>query len=238
MFSISVYPSVTLADARQRRDEAKKLLAPRIDPSAKKQSGNKTTLEKRNNIRAFKMVAKSWFATKTHLSGDYLRPVWTCLETCLFPDIDNKDIGESGKCDLLVPIKKIEILYYLEIATRVNQYVTAILRYSIQQKIICFNPAYNLESAVKKPQIEHRPAIELEDIPDLLKRIDGYQGRSRLTVLTITLNLLKFVRPSELRFARWLAINFKSALWVIAEQREVIEMIKHSGRGAKTRRKI
>lgn len=221
MFSISVYPSVTLADARQRRDEAKKLLAPRIDPSAKKQSGNKTTLEKRNNIRAFKMVAKSWFATKTHLSGDYLRPVWTCLETCLFPDIDNKDIGESGKCDLLVPIKKIEILYYLEIATRVNQYVTAILRYSIQQKIICFNPA-----------------IELEDIPDLLKRIDGYQGRSRLTVLTITLNLLKFVRPSELRFARWLAINFKSALWVIAEQREVIEMIKHSGRGAKTRRKI
>lgn len=208
MFSIGVYPSVTLADARQRRDEAKKLLAPRIDPSAKKQSDNKTTMEKRNNIRAFKTVAKGWFATKTTLSGDYLRPVWTRLETCLFPDIGNKDIGELDKGDLLVLIKKIETLDYPEIATRVKQYVTAILRYPIQQKIICFNPTYNLESAVKKPQTEHRPAIELEDIPALLKRIDGYQGRSRLTVLTIALNLLKFVRSSELRFARWSAINF------------------------------
>lgn len=48
---------------------------------------------------------------------------------------------------------------------RVKQYATAILRYAVQQKIIRFNPAYDLEGAVQKPQTEHRPAIELEEIP-------------------------------------------------------------------------
>lgn len=237
VFSIGVYPTVSLAEARQRRDEAKKLLASGIDPSAKKQADNKTTLEKRNNTRAFKSVAKSWFSTKTTWSEDYQRSVWTRLETYLFPDIGKKDIGELDTGDLLVPIKKIEKLGYLEIAMRVKQYATAILRYAVQQKIIRFNPAYDLEDAVQKPQTEHRPAIELEEITTLLKRIDGYRGRSRLTVLAIKLNLLTFVRSSELRFARWSEIDFKSALWVIPEQREAIEGIKHSARGAKMRRK-
>lgn len=237
VFSIGVYPAVSLADARQRRDEAKKLLASGVDPSAKKQADNKTTMEKRNNTRAFKNVAKSWFATKTAWSEDYQRSVWTRLETYLFPDIGNKDTGELDTGDLLVPIKKIETLGYLEIAMRVKQYATAILRYAVQQKIIRFNPAYDLEGAVQKPQTEHRPAIELEEIPALLERIDGYQGRSRLTLLAIKLNLLTFVRSSELRFARWSEIDFKSGLWVIPEQREAIEGIRHSARGAKMRRK-
>ncbi len=237
VFSIGVYPAVSLADARQRRDEAKKLLASCIDPSAKKQADNKTTLEKRNNTRAFKTVAKNWFATKTTWSEDYQRSVWTRLETYLFPDIGNKDIGELDTGDLLVPIKKIEALGYLEIAIRVKQYTTAIMRYAVQQKMIRFNPAYDLEGAIQKPQTEHRPAVELEEIPTLLERIEGYQGRSRLTLLAIQLNLLTFVRSSELRFARWSEIDFKNALWVIPEQREAIEGVKHSARGAKMRRK-
>lgn len=75
VFSIGVYPAVFLADARQRRNEAKKLLAAGTDPSAKKQNDNKTLLEKRSNTRAFKTVAKSWFATKTTWSKDYQRSV-------------------------------------------------------------------------------------------------------------------------------------------------------------------
>ena len=73
----------------------------------------------------------------------------------------------------MVPIKKIETLGYLEIAMRVKQYATAILRYAGQQKVIRLNAAYALESAVQKPQTEHRPAIELEEIPVLLERIEG-----------------------------------------------------------------
>ncbi|EKI2433264.1 site-specific integrase, partial [Salmonella enterica] len=82
---------------------------------------------------------------------------------------------------------------------------------------------------------EHRPALELEEIPLLLERIDAYKGRG-LTTLAIKLNLLIFIRSSELRFARWSEIDFKSKLWVIPEQREAIENVKHSTRGAKMKR--
>ncbi len=94
VFSIGVYPAVSLADARRCRDEAKKLLASGVDPSAKKQADNKSVQEKRNNPRAIKSVAKSWFTTKTTWSEDYPRSVWTRLETYLFPDIGNKEISE------------------------------------------------------------------------------------------------------------------------------------------------
>ncbi|EKO0672143.1 site-specific integrase, partial [Salmonella enterica] len=86
-----------------------------------------------------------------------------------------------------------------------------------------------------KPETEHRPALELEEIPLLLERIDAYKGRG-LTTLAIKLNLLIFIRSSELRFARWSEIDFKSKLWVIPEQREAIENVKHSTRGAKMKR--
>lgn len=106
VFSIGVYPAVSLAEARQCRDEAKKLLAAGIDPNAKKQADNRIVCEKRNNTRTFKMVARNWFATKTTWSEDYQRSVWTRLETYLFPDIGNREISELDTGDLLVPIKK------------------------------------------------------------------------------------------------------------------------------------
>lgn len=64
IFAIGVYPPVLLADARQRRDEAKRLLAQRIAPNAKKQAEVKELKTKRNNTRSFRAVAKTWFTTK------------------------------------------------------------------------------------------------------------------------------------------------------------------------------
>lgn len=87
--------------------------------SAKKQGDTEIVHEKLNNIRAFKTVAKNWFSIKFTWSEDYQRSVWTRLETYLFPDIGNKEIGELDTGDLLVPIKKIETLGHLEIAMRV-----------------------------------------------------------------------------------------------------------------------
>jgi len=236
LFSIGVYPAVSLSDARQRRDEAKRLLAQGIDPNAKKQAEVKELKAKRDNTRSFRTVAKAWFATKTKWSDDYGDSVWKRLETYVFPVIGDKDVAELDTGDLLVPVKKVEALGYLEVAMRIQQYITAILRHAVQQKLIRHNPAYDMEGAVQKPQTEHRPALELEEIPQLLKKITEYKGR-RLTILAIQLNLMIFIRSSELRFARWSEIDFKSKLWVIPEQREAIENVKHSTRGAKMKRK-
>ncbi|HHJ4218411.1 TPA: tyrosine-type recombinase/integrase [Raoultella ornithinolytica] len=236
LFSIGVYPAVSLSDARQRRDEARRLLAQGIDPNAKKQAEVKELKAKRDNTRSFRTVAKAWFATKTKWSDDYGDAVWKRLETYVFPVIGDKDVAELDTGDLLVPVKKVEALGYLEVAMRIQQYITAILRHAVQQKLIRHNQAYDMEGAVQKPQTEHRPALELEEIPQLLNKIAEYKGR-RLTILAIQLNLMIFIRSSELRFARWSEIDFKSKLWVIPEQREAIENVKHSTRGAKMKRK-
>ncbi|MBD8164591.1 tyrosine-type recombinase/integrase [Erwinia persicina] len=236
IFSIGVYPAVSLSDVRQRRDEARRFLAEGIDPNAKKQAEVKEQKAKHDNTRSFRSVAKAWFATKKKWSEDYRHTVLTRLETYIFPDIGNRDVTELATGDLLAPIKKVEALGYLEVATRVKQYVTSILRYAIQQQLIRYNPAYDMEGAIQKPQTEHRPALELEEIPQLLKKIAEYKGR-RLTILAIQLNLMIFIRSSELRFARWSEIDFKSRLWVIPEQREAIVNVKHSTRGAKMKRK-
>ncbi|EOX7909433.1 tyrosine-type recombinase/integrase, partial [Escherichia coli] len=227
LFSIGVYPAVSLSDARQRRDEARRLLAQGIDPNAKKQAEVKELKAKRDNTRSFRTVAKAWFSTKTKWSDDYGDAVWKRLETYVFPVIGDKDVAELDTGDLLVPVKKVEALGYLEVAMRIQQYITAILRHAVQQKLIRHNPAYDMEGAVQKPRTEHRPALELEEIPQLLKKISEYKGR-RLTILAIQLNLMIFIRSSELRFARWSEIDFKSKLWVIPEQREAIENVKHS----------
>lgn len=236
LFSIGVYPAVSLSDARQRRDEARRLLAQGIDPNAKKQAEVKELKAKRDNTRSFRTVAKAWFSTKTKWSDDYGDAVWKRLETYVFPVIGDKDVAELDTGDLLVPVKKVEALGYLEVAMRIQQYITAILRHAVQEKLIRHNPAYDMEGAVQKPQTEHRPALELEEIPQLLNKIAEYKGR-RLTILAIQLNLMIFIRSSELRFARWSEIDFKSKLWVIPEQREAIENVKHSTRGAKMKRK-
>lgn len=165
LFSIGVYPAVSLADARQRRDEAKRLLAQGIDPNAKKQAEVKELKAKRDKTRTFTVVAKAWFATKTKWSKDYGDSVWKRLETYVFPAIGERDVAELDTGDLLVPVKKVEALGYLEVAMRVQQYITAILRHAVQQKLIRHNPAYDMEGAVQKPQTEHRPALELEEIP-------------------------------------------------------------------------
>lgn len=106
IFSIGVYPAVSLADARQRRDEAKRLLAQGTDPNAKKQAEVKELKAKRDNTRTFKAVTKAWFSTKKKWSEDYQNTVLTRLETYIFPDIGDKDITELDTGNLLVPIKK------------------------------------------------------------------------------------------------------------------------------------
>ncbi|AXF75437.1 integrase arm-type DNA-binding domain-containing protein [Erwinia tracheiphila] len=236
IFSIGVYPAVSLADVRQRRDEARRLLAQGIDPNARKQAEVKELKAKRDKTRSFSIVAKAWFSTKTKWSEDYGDSVWKRLETYVFPATGDKDVAELDTGNLPVPVKKVEALGYLEVAMRIQQYIAAILRHAVQQKLIRHNPAYDMEGAVQKPHTEHRPALELEEIPQLLKKIAGYKGH-RLTILAIQLNLMIFIRSSELRFARWSEIDVKSKLWVIPEQREAIENVKHSTRGAKMKRK-
>lgn len=90
----------------------------------------------------------------------------------------------------------------LEVAARLQQRTTAIMRYAVQSGLIDYNPAQEMAGAVASSNRQHRPALELKRIPELLEKIDGYTGRP-LTRWATELTLLIFIRSSELRFARW-----------------------------------
>ncbi|HCD6062793.1 TPA: tyrosine-type recombinase/integrase [Klebsiella oxytoca] len=230
MLALGVYPEVSLAEARARRDEARKLLANSIDPGDKKKN-DKVELEE---ARTFEQLAVEWHATNKKWSEEHSRRVLKSLEDNLFPAIGKRNIAELKTRDLLAPIKAVELSGRLEVASRLQQRTTAIMRYAVQSGLLDYNPAQEMVGAVASSNRQHRPALELKRTPELLQRINSYTGRP-LTRRAVELTLLVFIRSSELRFARWSEIDFETSMWTIPAEREAIEGVKHSQRGSKMR---
>lgn len=231
LMAFGVYPETSLADARQKREEARRLVAAGIDPREHKRAVKE---EQTKEAITFESVARDWHATNKKWSEDHSRRVLKSLEDNLFSAIGKRSIEELKTRDLLAPIKVVEATGRLEIASRLQQRTTAIMRYAVQSGLIDYNPAQEMAGAVASSNRVHRPALELKRLPELLRRIDGYTGRP-LTRLAVELTLLIFIRSSELRFARWSEIDFETAMWTIPAEREAIEGVKHSQRGSKMR---
>lgn len=231
LIAFGVYPETSLADARQKREEARKLVAAGIDPREHKRAVKE---EQAKKAITFESVAREWHATNKKWSEDHSRRVLKSLEDNLFPAIGKRSIDSFSTRDLLVPIKGVEATGRFEVASRLQQRTNAIMRYAVQSGLIDYNPAQEMAGAVASSNRVHRPALELKRLPELLHRIDSYTGRP-LTRLAVELTLLIFIRSSELRFARWSEIDFERAMWTIPAEREAIEGVKHSQRGSKMR---
>lgn len=229
MLALGVYPDVSLADARQRRDVARKQVAAGIDPNEQKKADK---VEKLNEANTFEAIARDWHATNKKWSESHSARVLKSLSDNLFPAIGNRNITDLKTRDLLDPIKAVEMSGRLEVAARLQQRTTAIMRYAVQSGLIDYNPGQEMAGAVAVAKRVHRPALDFVRIPEFLQRIDGYTGR-RLTTLAVKLTLLVFIRSSELRFARWHEIDFDTAMWTIPGEREPLEGVKHSQRGSK-----
>ncbi|EKT1612256.1 integrase arm-type DNA-binding domain-containing protein [Salmonella enterica] len=229
LMAFGVYPEVSLADARQKRDAARKLVAAGIDPREQKRAEK---AEQEKAIFTFEKVAREWLATNQKWSEDHANRVKKSLEDNIFPAIGARNIAELGTRDLLAPVKAVELSGRIEVASRLQQRTTAIMRYAVQSGLIDYNPAQEMAGAVASGNRQHRPALELKRIPELLQKIDGYTGRP-LTRWATELTLLIFIRSSELRFARWSEIDFETSMWTIPPEREPIPDVKHSHRGSK-----
>lgn len=127
-----------------------------------------------------------------------------CLRVWLIifsPYIGKSKIADLKTRDLLAPIKAVEASKRYEVAARLQQRATAIMRYAVQSGLIDYNPAQEMAGAIAVAKREHRPALDFERIPELLDRIECFKGR-KLTKLAVKLTLMVFIRSSELRFAR------------------------------------
>ncbi len=192
VLALGVYPIVSLGEARRKRDEAKKLVSDGIDPSEKK----KADKIEQSEALTFEAVARDWHtACKRKWSDSHSERVLKSMEDGLFTAIGKRKISELNTRDLLAPIKAVEASGRLEVASRLQQRTTAVMRYAVQNGLIDYNPAQEMAGAIAVAKRTHRPALPFDRFSELLERIEIFKGR-KLTKLAVKLTLLIFIRSS------------------------------------------
>lgn len=226
--AFGVWPTVSLAQARAKRDEAKKLLGLGIDPKAEHREAQAETA----GAYSFETIAREWHASNKRWSDDHRKNVLRYLDLYIFTHIGSSDIRKLKTSNLLAPIKAVDASGKHDVAQRLQQRVTAIMRYAVQNDYIDSNPAVDMVGALSTTKARHYPALPFNRFPEFLERLSAYRGRL-ITKIAVELSLLTFVRSSELRFARWDEFDFETTCWRIPAKREEIKGVRYSHRGMK-----
>ncbi len=152
--AFGVWPSVTLAQARAKRDEAKKLLVQGIDAKAEQ----KEVQAENSGAYTFETIAREWHSSNKRWSEDHCSRVLRYLELYIFPHIGLSDIRQLKTSHLLAPLKKVDASGKHDVAQRLQQRVTAIMRYAVQNDYIDSNPASDMAGALSSMKARHYPA--------------------------------------------------------------------------------
>lgn len=210
--AFGVYPDVSLALARERMFEARKLLANGIDPSENKKAAKAAKSSKAAN--SFEVIAREWWATHmANKAQSHRDKVIRRFELYVFPWIGSLPITDITAPQILETIKRIEKLGILETAHRALQTCGQVFRYAVQTGRATRDITTDLKGALPANQTVHMATFtEPEQVAELLRAIDGFKGT--LTVqCALRLAPLVFVRPSELRMAKWKDINLETGEW-------------------------
>jgi len=213
LLAFGSYPEISLQDARQKRDEARRQLAKSIDPGAVRKAQKQAKTE---STETFELIAREWHARfiSTWTKG-HAETIMSRLERDLFPWIGKRPIAEIKAPELLGVLRRVESRGALESAHRIRTICGQVFRYAVATGRAERDPAADLRGALPQPQEKHRAAItEPKKVAELLRAIDGYQG-SFIVKCALRLAPLVFVRPGELRHAEWEEVSFENAEWNI-----------------------
>lgn len=217
VLALGVYPEVSLADARERRADARKVLAAGNDPSEVKKEAKRLIIL--NNENTFEVIAREWHESRKRAwTPKHAAQVLTRMEANLFPKLGNRPITEITAPDLLAVARIIEERGAHDIAHRAMQTAGQVFTYAIVTGKAERNPAADLRGALKPLKKEHHAHLTAKDLPEFLKAVENYDGHIQ-TKLAMKLLLLTFVRTTELRCATWKEIDFEKAEWRIPAER-------------------
>lgn len=216
---IGEYPTITLAEARDVRANAKKLLSQGNDPSSEKKSQKKEAI--RNAHNTFKAMALEWHETfKGKWTKRHADTVLRRLEMDIFPHIGSMPINEIRASDLIEVLKRVQKRGAYEPAHRLRQYCNQIFRYAIVLEIAHSNPAAEIGTVLKPIKKGHYACLEIHEIPDLLKAMERNEARLHTdTRQGMRLLMLTLVRTKELIEAKWDEFDFEKAQWTIPASR-------------------
>ena len=219
LMPLGQYPLVTLAQARQARDDARRLLAQGVDPMEERKLAKVAAKAAADD--SFESIARQWWA---HWSGPrsprHAEYVIRRLEADVFPALGARPVASITAPQLLAMAKKIEARGALDIAKRALQTCGQIMRHAVAHGLIERNPAADVRpSDALKPRVKENYArLDAKEVPELLRKIEAYQG-SAYTRLAMKLMALTFVRTGELIGARWAEFDLEAAEWRIPAER-------------------
>ena len=221
--ALGVYPDVSLSDARERRERARKLLANGSDPGAIKQAA------KREDSK-YSQVAENSFAVMAVEFHTLKAPMWTAqhvkqwlgnMEKYVFPVIGQRPISELEPMELLGIMRTIEANGTFETRDRLLQSIGAVCKYAIATGRAKYNPAEIRLALSDRPKEKHFACISTAEIPDFLRAFDDYKELGKVSLIASSafqLLLLTATRTSEVRFSKWVDFDLDAAVWVIPEE--------------------
>jgi integrase len=223
LLSLGTYPDVSLKEARERRDSARKQLADGIDPSLSRKAQKSMRQEQVAN--SFEAISREWYEkyspgwVEAHGSRIIRR-----LERDIFPHLGSRPIADIAAPELLQVIRKIESRGALETAHRALGNCGQVFRYAVATGRAARDPSGDLRGALPPPKGEHFAAVtEPAHAAEILRAIDAYGG-SAVVSCALRLAPLVFVRPGELRGAEWAEIDLEAAEWRIPAARMKMRM--------------
>lgn len=212
VLALGRYPDVGLAEARNRREDARRQIARGVDPSAERVAERQLrVLGEQARQKTFEMVARHWMERQDVVEITANKSRWI-LETFLFPYIGNRPIGEITSRELLDALRATEATGKLETTKRAKIKAGQVFRFAIIEGLIDNDPTPSLRGALRSPKAKHHAAIvDPKEVGALLRAIDGFTGQL-VTKAALQLAPLVFVRPGELRHAEWSEIDLDGAI--------------------------
>ena len=247
LFAIGVYPDVSLSDARDKRDDARKLLAHDVDPGVTKRHRKQAQVVEGAN--SFKVVATEWFKTKMKDKAQgYQDRTWRGLKNDLFPALGSRPINQIAATELLMALRKVEARGAVDMAHRVKQTAGQVFRYGVATGRCGRDPTGDLKGALAPVTKTHFAAItDPKEVGRLMLAIDAYTG-TPVVKTALQLSAILFQRPGEIRAMEWGEINWEDEVWelpaekmkmklphIVPLPRQAIEVLKElhriTGRG-------
>ncbi|HBR5525282.1 MULTISPECIES: tyrosine-type recombinase/integrase [Klebsiella] len=217
LLALGVYPDITLAEARQKRADAKKVLAAGGDPGQEKQEEKQAKEQAVAN--SFERLAMEWHAHKsTSWSEGYAEHLLMYLKKDIFPFIGQKAITDISQVEMLNVLRKMEQRGVLDKLKKTRQACRQIFTYAIITGRAEHNPVSDLAGALKSPKQQHYPHLLVDQIPDFLRALSEYSG-STITRNATRLLMLTGLRTIELRASEWVDIDFDKGVWNIPSER-------------------
>ena len=216
--AFGAWPEVTLADARLRREEAKRLLAAGTDPSHQQKVDAARARVEENET--FKAVALEWVAKNERegMAEITLSKIRWLLEKA-YPRIGNRPVAKVTAQEVLATLRSVEATGRYESARRMRSVLSRVFRYAIATTRAERDPASDLRGALTVPKPKHLAAITTPArAGDLMRAIESYSGHP-ITLYALRLSAHLFVRPGELRQAEWEEFDFEAGVWNIPAEK-------------------